>query len=257
MVTDAYQMSMGELVNLYADGDLVINPAFQRLFRWTLDQKSRFIESLLLGIPVPSVFVFETTEGKWELIDGLQRLSTVLEFMGLLDLTGDGIPKAPSCLEATAYLPSLYNAVWERSDGIPEVPLDEQNPIGKVQQLAIKRSRMGVEILKRPSDPQTKYDLFQRLNSGGVAANAQELRNCVAVMIDESGFKTIDALAAHPSFLTLSNITEDQKTSQRHLEYAMRFLVYRYVPYNGRLGLGPVDGSVRDESPRIPKSEDL
>jgi uncharacterized protein with ParB-like and HNH nuclease domain len=82
--TDAYQMSIGEIVNMYKDDELVINPDFQRLFRWEVGQKAKLIESVLLGIPIPSIFVFETDDGKWELIDGLQRISTILEFMGLL-----------------------------------------------------------------------------------------------------------------------------------------------------------------------------
>jgi len=82
--TDEYGMSIGEIVTMYEKQELVINPSFQRLFRWAEHQKSKFIESILLGIPIPPVFVFETDKGQWELIDGLQRLSTILEFMGLL-----------------------------------------------------------------------------------------------------------------------------------------------------------------------------
>ena len=80
--TDAYQMSIGEIVNMYRDGELIINPDFQRIFRWEIGQKSKLVESLSLGIPLPSIFVFETENGRWELIDGLQRVSTLLEFMG-------------------------------------------------------------------------------------------------------------------------------------------------------------------------------
>jgi uncharacterized protein DUF262 len=65
--TDAYQMSVGELVNMYKAGALIINPDFQRLFRWELGQKSKLIESILLGIPLPSIFVFEKEDAKWEL----------------------------------------------------------------------------------------------------------------------------------------------------------------------------------------------
>ncbi|MEX2648486.1 MAG: DUF262 domain-containing protein [Alphaproteobacteria bacterium] len=51
--TDAYQLSIGEIVNMYKDGELVINPDFQRLFRWEIGQKAKLIESILLGIPIP------------------------------------------------------------------------------------------------------------------------------------------------------------------------------------------------------------
>jgi len=83
--TDSYPMSIGELTNVYAEGDLIIRPPFQRLFRWNDDQKSRLIESILIGIPLPSIFVAQDEEGRWELVDGLQRISTILQLQGLLD----------------------------------------------------------------------------------------------------------------------------------------------------------------------------
>src|SRR5437870_10728564 len=73
--TDGYPMSIGELINLYRDGELDIHPEFQRFFRWSNEQKSRLIESLLLGIPIPSIFVSQRENGVWDVIDGLQRLS--------------------------------------------------------------------------------------------------------------------------------------------------------------------------------------
>jgi len=104
--------------------------SFQRLFRWNIGQKSRLIESLLLGIPLPSIFVFEKESGSWEPIDGLQRISTVLEFMGKLR-DPDGGLAPPSILEGTKYLRSLRNAVWEASGLISEVPVAEQEQIPK------------------------------------------------------------------------------------------------------------------------------
>ena len=79
--TDNYPMSIGELANLYRDGDLNINPIYQRLFRWDIAQQSALIESILLGIPIPPIYVYQDSEGKWNLIDGLQRLSTIFKFM--------------------------------------------------------------------------------------------------------------------------------------------------------------------------------
>lgn len=232
--TDAYQMSIGEIVTMYGTEEIIIDPEFQRLFRWDIGQKSKLIESLLLGIPLPSIFVFEKEDGTWELIDGLQRISTILEFMGLLrNPAGGHFP--PSILEATKYLPSLHNTVWETSTEIKDVSEDDQKPIDKTQQLAIRRSRLGVEILKRPSDDQTKYDLFQRLNAGGTQANAQELRNCIVLMINAPYFRAIKAAAENEAFLTVISASEDQLEKQRHLELAMRFLVHVGVEYDGRL----------------------
>lgn len=233
--TDAYMVSIGEVVNMYKDEEFIINPDFQRLFRWEIGQKSKLIESLLLGIPLPSIFVFEKEDSKWELIDGLQRISTLLEFMGELKDPATDQLKPPTALVATKYLPSLDKAVWERSGLIADVPVDDQNPLMGPQQLAIKRSRLSVEILKRPSDNATKYDLFQRLNAGGIAANAQELRNCIIIMVNRQYAAFMRELAESQSFLTVLAASDDQIEKQRHMEYASRFLVHTYVPYNGKL----------------------
>jgi hypothetical protein len=232
--TDAYQMSIGEIVSMYDNDEITIAPEFQRLFRWNISQKSKLIESILLGIPLPPIFVFELENGRWELVDGLQRVSTLLEFMGRLR-SPDGGLEAPSVLEATKYLPSLHNAVWERSDRILDLGIPAQHEIDKSHQLAIRRARIGVEILKRPSDNLTKFDLFQRLNAGGTQANAQELRNCIMLMVNTDYFRAVKAAAEIVAFQTVTSLTEEQIEKQRHLELAVRFLVHTKVPYDGTL----------------------
>lgn len=232
--TDAYQMSIGEIVTMYDDAELVINPDFQRLFRWEIGQKSKLIESILLGIPLPPIFVFEREDGAWELIDGLQRLSTILEFMGKLR-TPDGGLEGPSILEETKYLPSLRNCVWEASDRVVSTPIIEQRPLGKSFQLAIRRARLGVEILKRPSDDKTKFDLFQRLNAGGTQANPQELRNCIMIMINPAYFRAVKDAAETEPIIRVIGVSEDQVERQRHLELAVRVLVHSNVPYSTNL----------------------
>jgi hypothetical protein len=233
--TDAYQMSIGEIVSMYDNREIVIDPEFQRYFRWDVGQKSKLIESILLGIPVPSIFVFERADGTWELIDGLQRVSTILEFMGKLRSPNGGGTEPPSILEGTKYLPSLHNAVWEVSDLIVSVPGESQREIGKNLQLAVRRARIGVEILKRPSDDQTKFDLFQRLNAGGTQANPQELRNCIMLMINGQFYRAVKSAAELQPFQTVVALTEDQIERQRHMELAVRFLVHTSVPYDGVL----------------------
>lgn len=233
--TDAYQLSISEIINMYKDGELTINPDFQRLFRWEIGQKSRLIESLLLGIPLPSIFVFEKSDSKWELIDGLQRISTILEFMGLLKDPDQKGQKEPSCLVATKYLPSLNNAVWEKSGRIADVPMDDQVPLDSSLQLQIRRARISVEILKRPSDNSTKFELFQRLNAGGTQANSQELRNCIIIMVNGEYAKFVRRCAENPTFLEVLAATDDQLEKQRHMEYVSRFLVYSQYPYDNKL----------------------
>jgi hypothetical protein len=123
VVTDGYDMSLGELINLYRDNELKIDPVFQRLFRWDDERKTRFIESILLGIPFPPIFVYQDKNGVWELIDGLQRLSTLFQLTG--DLKGDRADElGPLILNGTQFLPSLNGRRWvdsadETDDGMP------------------------------------------------------------------------------------------------------------------------------------------
>ncbi len=73
-----------------------------------------------------------------------------------------------------------------------------------------------MEILKRPSENTTKYDLFQRLNAGGIAANAQELRNCIIIMVSAQYATFMRTLAELEDFLTVLSASEDQIEKQRH-----------------------------------------
>lgn len=223
IVADGYDMSVGEIMNLYRDNELIIDPAFQRLFRWTDSQKTRFIESLLLGIPIPPIFVVQDEGGTWELIDGLQRLSTILEFTGLLRQEGGAIAPS-STLGGTTFLPSLAGKKWEASEGA-------NDGIGKEQQLQIKRARLRLEILKKESDPKAKFELFQRLNSGGANLTPQEVRNSVAVMIDPAFNIWLIERANEPAFLATTNQTQAALDQQAGVELALRFFAFRNIPY--------------------------
>lgn len=67
--SDGYTMSIGEAANMYRDREIVITPEYQRLFRWTIEQQSRLIESILLDIPLPPIFVAQREDGVWEVVD--------------------------------------------------------------------------------------------------------------------------------------------------------------------------------------------
>lgn len=225
IVADGYDMSVGELINLYRDGELKINPAYQRLFRWDTTRKTRFIESMLLGLPLPPIFVFQLTDGVWELIDGLQRVSTLLEFVGFLKEV-DGTNVLPSRLEGTSFLPSLANKGWE-----PSAP-GADDGIGTTQQIQLKRARMRVEILKQESDPQTKYELFQRLNTGGLNLSEQEVRNSVGIMLNPDFQAWLVARAESQNFLRTVAQTSAAMERQSHVELVLRYLAFRNIQYN-------------------------
>lgn len=83
---ESYQMSIGELINLYRDGEMDIHPEFQRVFRWSEYQKTKLIESIMLNIPIPSIFVSQNDDGVWDVIDGVQRLSTIFNLLVYLKM---------------------------------------------------------------------------------------------------------------------------------------------------------------------------
>lgn len=224
VVTDGYEMSIGEVINLYKDGELKIDPVFQRLFRWGDERKTRFIESLILGIPIPPIFVYQDDNGVWELIDGLQRLSTVLQLTG--DLKGERADElGPLVLNGTRFLPSLNGKRWKQS--APEV----DDGINQALQIEIKRSRVRVEILKSDSDVSAKFELFQRLNTGGASLTEQEVRNSIAVSIDRLFYNWLTTCSNNEDFITTTDQTETALETQAGVELALRFFAFRHIPY--------------------------
>ena len=215
---DSYSMSIGELISLYQNEELDIHPEFQRVFRWNIKQKSRLIESVLIGIPIPSIFVSQREDGVWDVIDGVQRLSTIFEFLGIFN-DDDGNLHDPSRLIETKYLPSLEGKVWSDED--------EEKSLTSSQRIDFKRARINVEIVKKQSDPNIKYDLFQRLNSLGTKLSDQELRNCYLIMFNKDLFYWLKELGKHESFLNCICLTDNAISQQYHLELALRFFIFK------------------------------
>ncbi len=215
-------MSIGEMISLYKDKELNIRPEFQRFFRWSESQKSRFIESLLLGIPIPPIFVSQDDAGKWDVIDGLQRLSTVLQLTG--DLKGeDGNAVAPLVLSRTRYLPSMDGKLWTSE------PPGQQNELSESARLLIKRARLDLKIVLNSSDKSSKFELFDRLNTGGSAATDQEVRNCILIMLNKGFFDWISKLGKNPNFKACLPLTERQYKEQFDMELVVRFLTLRNI----------------------------
>lgn len=220
---DAYQMSIGELMNLYKDGELDIHPEFQRVFRWNNFQKTRLIESIMLNIPIPSIFVSQDEQGIWDVVDGVQRLSTIFQFVGIYkDEDGKIIP--PLVLDKTDYLPSFEGMMWENEDS--------NKSFSKEQQIAFKRSRIDVIIVKKESDSNTKYELFQRLNTGGSLLSDQEVRNCLMIMTNREFYLFISELSNNIGFKESVAITDRKEDEQFRMELILRLLIASTVNLN-------------------------
>jgi uncharacterized protein with ParB-like and HNH nuclease domain len=224
--TDAYPMSIGEMVNLYQDGEIEIHPEFQRVYRWTPEQKSKLIESIILGIPLPSIFVAQREDGVWDVVDGLQRLSTIFSFLGVLKKE-DGEIETPLKLSATKYLKSLEGKVWEDQHS-PERQIDIE-----IKRM-FKREKIDLKIIKRESEGDTKFELFQRLNTGGSKLSDQEVRNCMLLMLNKERYPWLQDLSSNENFTTTLPISSKQKEECYSQELVLRFIVQRHFDEDTR-----------------------
>ncbi len=208
--TDRLDMSFGEIMNIYEDGDLIIAPEYQRAYRWKDNQKTRFIESILLGIPIPPIFVAEDNSGKWELVDGLQRVSTILSFFGILK--NDIDKKNKFKLIETDLTGDFLKGV-----DVDKLSIKLKN--------TIKRAVCRVEILRWDSKFDMRYELFNRLNTGASPLTPQEIRNCVFT----GDFNNLMQKLAHNKiFIKLINPTEKQQEEMFLEELVLRFMAFKY-----------------------------
>lgn len=207
--TDRLDMSFGEIMNIYEDGDLIISPEYQRAYRWRDYQKTRFIESILLGIPVPPIFVAEDDDGKWELVDGLQRISTILSFFGILK--NDYSKKNYFKLCETDLTKNLLNNI-----DINNLPIKLK--------LTIKRAVCRIEILRWDSKFDMRYELFNRLNTGSSPLREQEIRNCV---LGGSLNNLLIELAKNNNFIIIMNPSDKQKEEMFLEEMVLRYFTIK------------------------------
>jgi Protein of unknown function DUF262 len=242
---DNYSMSIGELISLYERQEIEIHPEFQRFFRWNEYQKTRLIESIILGFPIPPIFVSQREDGIWDVVDGLQRLSTICEFIGILK-DENGAKVKPLDLKATKYLPSLGGKRWED----PERPEGSDTGLTPAQRLSIKRARINVNILIE-SELSAKYELFQRLNTGGSIANPQEIRNCIVVSSNRDLYRWMKDLSCDENFQSCIALNEKSLEEQYDLEILSRFLVLRSIDPSDLKGLGDVDSFFTEHMVKI------
>lgn len=210
--TDRLDMSFGELMNMFEDGELFITPEYQRVFRWSNFQQTRFIESVLLGIPIPPIFVAEDNDGKWEVVDGLQRISTIFAFFGLLEKLPD---KNNSTLTPGELVPELEGIVLDT------MPLKLKT--------TIKRSVCRVEIVRWDSVEDIRYELFNRLNTGASPLSDQEIRNCIFRSYTVDLNKVLREVASIQEFQELISPSEPKKEQMFLEELTLRFFAFKHL----------------------------
>lgn len=245
--TDSYPMSIGELISIYRDDEMDIHPEFQRFFRWSLLQKSKFVESILLGIPIPSIFVSQRDDGVWDVVDGVQRLSTIFEFVGVLkNEKGKAVPASE--LIGTEYLPALEGMVWQ-DDTNPEHAFPESLRID------FKRAKLDLQILKRESDEDTKYDLFQRLNTLGSRLSDQEVRNCLLVMLRREMYEWLSKLSEYEPFREAISLTDRALEERYDMELALRFVILTRILEKEAQGVKDIDAFITTQMRQLAQDE--
>jgi len=210
--TESLDLSFGEIVNLHAANELIIQPEYQRLFRWSDVKKSRLIESILLELPIPQIFVIENSDGVLELIDGLQRVSSVIQFIDASALKGEE-PLPPLQLQGCDLIKDLNDKIF--------------NNLSLTLKLRIKRSSIRTVIIKRQSKSFLRYEMFKRLNTGGESLEPQEIRNCSARMVGNKGIDFYEFLkqkAINSDFLKcIESLPEESKNKKGDEELVLRF----------------------------------
>lgn len=211
--TRALDISFNELFDMHQSGELIISPEYQRLFRWSETKQSQFIESLILELPIPPIYVIEVDDGIYELIDGLQRISSYFHFRGIHPAEQDG---------AQRYL------TLEGCDVLPQLNGSTYHQLPQAIQIKLKRHFIRMEVLRRETDPQLRYHMFKRLNTGGELLSPQEIRNCTIRLLDNTFNEFLKEIVQNESYQECMAQLTDEKRQQMYLEeYALRFIALK------------------------------
>ncbi len=211
---DTYDITVDDLIRRVARRRIEIAPAYQRQFRWDASRQSRLVESVMLGIPVPPLFMatnIEADEGRrWEVVDGLQRLLSLTNFLGDEETRTaarlEGKPLRLTGLESLEHFEGL---------GSDDLPADIRD--------GLLDRPMKVVVLNDKSELKVRFDLFERLNTGGVRLTDQEIRESVYAG------EFVDALTAftfEPDFKSTVRLPESRQKDGTPQDYALRFFAF-------------------------------
>ncbi len=172
LITQPYDLAVSDLVTQVRDKSLKLNPVYQRRYVWDDKKASKLVESLLINVPIPVCYLAEERDSTRTTIDGQQRLRSLFRYLG------NEFP-----LKGLEVLSDLNGKRFQQ--------LTER------QQRLIRNRTIRCIVISEDSDPDIRFDVFERLNTGSVALTAQELRNSVY----RGDFNTLlHELAASESF---------------------------------------------------------
>ena len=200
-------LSFRELVSMYNDNELV-KPELQRKYVWDKIEASRFIESILLGLPVPSIFLAQCGSQKL-IVDGYQRIMTVYDYIRGIFTTDNKVFKLANS--------DRINLRW-RNKAFAELSTDDQRKIKSTTIHAII-----FEQKKPENDDTSLYQIFERINTSGRSLTPQEIRNCVY----QGSFNTL-LFELNENFTWRKLFGSAQVDSRmRDIEYILRFFIMK------------------------------
>lgn len=207
----AVSFSVRELVRMFEEGELSIAPSYQRKYRWSKEVASTFIESLFLGLPIPPIFVATNDNFQWEVVDGLQRISTLILFISQsrenLQRVGRDVPLK---LEGLDKLSQLNGVAYE------DMPIAIQRYFG--------RQPLQLISLTDKSDKNVRFDLFERLNSGAISLTPQEVRSAV---YQGDFIEFAEELSLTRAFSSLLKLQEVNRHDGTAAEQVIKFFAYK------------------------------
>jgi hypothetical protein len=215
---DSYDITIRQLLEMFARNELDIAPEYQRRFVWDIARQSELVESAFLGIPIPSLYMATNADATWELVDGVQRLCTLINYCADIDSRNKiGKTEPPLKIEGLEKLDTLNGHTFG------ELPSSIQ--------LTFLTRPLKVTVLNDKSDLHVRFDLFERLNTGGVALTQQEVRNCIY----QGPFNDLlKKYAAMTNFRAVAKLKESDKNNGTYEELALRFFAYfeRYKEFD-------------------------
>lgn len=214
---DSYDMTIRQIYEMFVEGAIFVPPEYQRQFVWDEERESELIESIFLGIPVPSLFMATNPDATWEIVDGVQRLSTIAHY-----LSGEG-----KILSLINRKEALEIKGLEKLTALNEYNFES---LPKSTQLMFMTRPIRVTVLNDKSDLSVRFDLFERLNTGGVLLTNQEIRNCIYRGPFNDSLKKLIKL---DSFKNVVRLKESDSKNGTAEEYALRYFAYldRYTSF--------------------------
>lgn len=207
-----YDYAVRTLMDMVVEGDLVLDPDYQRQYRWPDEKAARFIESIVLNIPVPVLYLAEDSDGTFSVIDGQQRLTSLLRFIKPHEL--------PSLYPDRQLEPLELNDLRVR----PDLNGSTYASLPRLDKSALAKRPIRCIVILNESDTTLKFEVFERLNTGSVSLTDQEVRNCI---YRGSYNQLIKRLATNEDFRELLNLPESLSKAMKDAELVLRFFAYK------------------------------